>query len=161
VDRERLANGLRLARQIAMTSYRCADEFEERFGRSQTEDGRFEVESYLEHQGEKINARFSPYSYLKLTQAMESYDLAAGRGPLEAVVSSIQAQALFVGISSDILYPLDEIAAFAECWPHSKFRTLYASHGHDSFLIDTEELSAILAPFLNKVRERSTVEVCA
>src|SRR5262249_16050888 len=61
--------GMKLARQIAMTSYRCDSEFDSRFARTKRDD-KFEVENYLEHQGEKIAARFSPYSYLRLTEAM-------------------------------------------------------------------------------------------
>ena len=61
-----------------MISYRSSEEFDARFGR-ETIGPIFQVESYLEHQGENLAARFSPYSYLTLTRAMELYNLAEGR----------------------------------------------------------------------------------
>ncbi len=109
-DRSRLFEGMKLARQAAMISYRSSTEFEHRFGRRRGADkSKFEVERYLEHQGEKLAARFSPYSYLTLTRAMELYDLAQGRASLREVAASISARALFIGIASDILYGADEI----------------------------------------------------
>ena len=140
-DRAKLQQGLRIARQFAMTSYRCATEF----------DGRFktgEIESYLEHHGDKIVERFSPYSYITLTRAMELYDLSSGRGSIAEVASTMLAKALFVGISSDILFVDSEIRSFAKQLPNAEYRTLFADHGHDSFLVDTEELTSILEPFV-------------
>ena len=158
-DRVKLQEGLRLARQIAIASYRCSAEFDERFGRTRTSGGGdaavhadiFEVESYLEHQGDKIVDRFSPYSYLTLTRAMELYDLSEGRESLSNVARSIDAHALFVGVSSDILYSRYEIEEFASLFPNGEYATLHADHGHDSFLVDTESLSKIIEPFLQKI----------
>ncbi|HZK75528.1 MAG TPA: homoserine O-acetyltransferase, partial [Candidatus Kapabacteria bacterium] len=150
-NRAKLAEGMKLARQAAMISYRSRAEFEERFGRSKAASGIFEVESYLEHQGEKLAARFSPFSYLTLTRAMELYDLSDGRGELREVAASTECKALFVGISSDILYGADEIKRFASLFPNGSYRTLHAIHGHDSFLVDTEALAMIIAPFLEEV----------
>jgi homoserine O-acetyltransferase/O-succinyltransferase len=150
-DRAKLREGMKLARQAAMISYRSSAEFEERFGRSKAVSGVFEVESYLEHQGEKLAARFSPYSYLTLTRAMELYDLSAGRASMQEAGTSIECNALFVGISSDILYGTDEIKRFASLFPNGRYRTLHAIHGHDSFLIDTGPLAKIIAPFLEEL----------
>ena len=75
--------GMHLARQIAMTSYRSSEEFNGRFGRDKV-DNIFEIENYLEHQGEKIINRFSPHSYLTLTKAMEQYDIT------DTIVKNIQ-----------------------------------------------------------------------
>ncbi len=150
-DRAKLLEGMKLARQAAMISYRSSAEFDERFGRSKAVSGIFEVESYLEHQGEKLSARFSPYSYLTLTRAMELYDLSEGHGAMRDVVALIKSRSLFVGISSDILYGADEIKRFASLFPNGRYRTLHATHGHDSFLVDTDALTKILAAFLEEI----------
>ncbi|HET9137681.1 MAG TPA: homoserine O-acetyltransferase [Candidatus Kapabacteria bacterium] len=137
-------NGMKLARQIAMTSYRCDAEFESRFARLQRNE-KFEVENYLEHQGGKIAARFSPYSYLRLTEAMESYDLCAGRDrDLSNTLSAISSEVLCIGIDSDILYPEAEIKALASSFPSATYKTLHALHGHDSFLVDEQELATLI-----------------
>ena len=58
--------GLIIARALAMTTYRSADEFEARFGSSATwGSGRptFPVEEYLRARGEAFSARFDPESF--------------------------------------------------------------------------------------------------
>lgn len=136
LNRNKLQEGLRLARQVAMATYRSSSEFNERFARER-QGKKFEVENYLEHQGDKIVARFSPYSYLALTRAMELFEL-------ETPVR-YNKPALFVGISSDILYEPSEISNFTAHFPHGEFALLEAVHGHDSFLVDTGALSQIIS----------------
>ncbi|MDP4199247.1 MAG: homoserine O-acetyltransferase [Bacteroidota bacterium] len=143
-DRDKLKKGLWLARQFAMTTYRSSIEFNERFGRELIGD-KFQVETYLEHQGDKIVERFSPYSYLTLARAMELYELPHSLPDM---------QALFVGVSSDVVYDTNEIAAFAARFPRGEYQTLVALHGHDSFLIDTEALTEIVKPFVERVTLR-------
>jgi homoserine O-acetyltransferase/O-succinyltransferase len=146
-NRAKLVEGLKLARQGAMISYRSSAEFDRRFGREKNGLA-FEVENYLEHQGEKIAERFSPYSYLTLTRAMELYDVSEDRGSLNTVAASISCEAFFVGISSDLLYDPKEIEHFASLFPNSHYQTLHATHGHDSFLVDAEALGKILSPWV-------------
>ncbi len=159
-NRAKLLEGLRLARQAATISYRSSSEFDSRFAREKN-GLTFEVEHYLEHQGEKIAERFSPYSYLTLTRAMELYDLSEKRGSLKSVASSIECEAFFVGISSDLLYAPKEIEAFAALFPNGRYQTLHATHGHDSFLVDATALAKLLAPWLRGIDSHhhySTIE---
>lgn len=149
-DRAKLLSGLRIARQSAMISYRSSAELDGRFGREKRGHA-FEVERYLEHQGDKIAERFSPYSYLTLTRAMELYDIAEKRGCIGHAVEPITASAFFVGISSDLLYPAKEIEQFASFFPNARYKTLQAIHGHDSFLVDAEALNRILLPWLREI----------
>ena len=144
--------GLRLARQIAMISYRSKQEFDGRFGR-QRKDEQFEVESYLEHHGAKIVDRFSPFAYRTLTKAMELFDITESRsGSLADILARIDYQALFIGISSDILYTEAEIKLVAALLPLGSYVTLEAPYGHDSFLISDGEtevkLTRLIKDFL-------------
>lgn len=139
--------GMKLARQTGMISYRSSGEFENRFAREKRY-GTFEVEHYLEHQAEKIAARFSPQSYLRLTEAMESYDLTEGRGEdLRSILSEVSAEVLCIGIDSDILYPEWELSLFSSYFPKGEYKTLSAPFGHDSFLVAQDELARLIAPF--------------
>jgi homoserine O-acetyltransferase len=145
---EGYVEGMKLARQIGMISYRSSGEFENRFARDER-GGVFEVEHYLEHQGEKIALRFSPYSYLRLTEAMESYDLASGReGNIQTILSDIDAEVLCIGIDSDILYPEWELSVFSSYFSKAEYKTLSAPFGHDSFLVADAELARFIAPFI-------------
>lgn len=139
--------GLAAARMMAVCSYRSWPSFHRRFGREECADGEFQVQSYLRHQGQKINERFDANSYVRLTQAMNDYDLAKGRGNYLDVLESICQRALVVSVSSDILYPPQEQELLANHLPDSRYEILESDFGHDGFLIQTRELARLIAKF--------------
>jgi homoserine O-acetyltransferase len=109
-------------------------------------DGRpYAVESYLRYQGDKLVDRFDARCYVQLTKQMDTHDVARGRGDYETVLASIQQPTLVVGIDSDVLYPLEEQEELAEHLPRTTMEVLSAPHGHDSFLLELDELSAMVA----------------
>lgn len=140
--------GLSVARMIAMCSYRSWENFEARFGRkTQDWDGQFAVTSYLNYQGEKLYKRFDANTYVRLTQAMDSHDLARGRGEYAAVLGGLRMPALVVSVDSDVLYPPREQAELAELLPAARYEMLHTPAGHDGFLIETDKLSEMLLSF--------------
>jgi homoserine O-acetyltransferase len=143
--------GLATARKIAMCSYRSPQSFAERFPRN-GELTNFEVQSYLDHQGDKLVDRFDPNSYLTLITAMDTHDVARGRGPVDDVLGRVQIPALAVAISSDVLYPVAEVADLAETLSNAELAILDSPHGHDAFLIDTDQLNDLVVGW------RSTTE---
>lgn len=156
---EGLLKGMRLARQIGMVSYRSSIEFESRFGRERlsddpanyfAQDNLFEVESYLEHQGDKIVSRFDPRSYLTLTRAMELYDITRGRAA--NALFDLPAKVAVIAINTDILYPVQECRDFAEQFAEAEFAVLESNFGHDAFLVDDTKLAALLTPFVQAAR---------
>jgi homoserine O-acetyltransferase len=142
--------GLSAARMMAVCTYRSWDSFEQRFGRDLRDDGQYQVQSYLRHQGTKINQRFDANTYVTLTHAMHTHDLARGRGDYPDVLRSIEQPALVVSVSSDALYPPAEQRFLAEHLPHSQYEILDCPHGHDGFLIETETLGRMIFDFRGK-----------
>jgi homoserine O-acetyltransferase len=138
--------GLALARAIAMTSYRSRPGFEQRFGRDRR-DGRFEVVRYLEHQGRKLVDRFDANSYLALLGAMDSHDVARGRGSRESVLRALDLPVLVLSSTTDVLYPPDEQLELATLLPGAEYVELASAHGHDAFLIEQEAVGRILKQF--------------
>ncbi len=145
------AAGLALARAIAMTSYRSRPGFEQRFGRDRRE-GRYEVARYLEHQGRKLVDRFDANSYLTLLAAMDSHDLARGRGSLESVLRNLELPVLVVSSSTDVLYPAEEQIELATLLPRADYVELASAHGHDAFLIEQGAVNRILQDFRHRTR---------
>ncbi|MCX7906505.1 MAG: homoserine O-acetyltransferase [Bacteroidetes bacterium] len=140
--------GLSAARMMAMCLYRSPESFALRFGRNlQPEADCFAVESYLRYQGRKLVHRFDANSYVLLTRAMDSHDLARSRGPYEAVLRSIAHPTLVVSIPTDRLYVPEEQRELARLIPNARLVELDSPHGHDAFLIETERLGALLARF--------------
>jgi homoserine O-acetyltransferase len=139
--------GLGLARRIAHISYRSELEFDGRFGRSPQagEDphtnGRYAVESYLDHQADKLVRRFDANSYLVLSRAMDHHDVGRDRGGAAAALASITATATIVAVDSDRLYPPRLQYELASRLPnHPEVRLVRSPYGHDAFLIEAEQV---------------------
>jgi homoserine O-acetyltransferase/O-succinyltransferase len=156
------AQGLAVARMMAMSTYRSWASFDDRFGRQQqpTASGpEFAIATYLRHQGKKLVERFDANTYVLLTQAMDSHDLARSRGDYRAVLKRIQQPTLVVAIDSDVLYPPVEQQELAALIPCSELAWLRSLHGHDAFLMeaDMQVLNAQVTEFRNlKLNKRGT-----
>jgi homoserine O-acetyltransferase/O-succinyltransferase len=136
--------GLKLARQIAMLSYRSPDSLAQtQAGESRQRPGSPAVESYLERQGEKLQARFCEHSYCALTEAMDRFALS------DDELRAVRVPVLVVGISSDVLYPVAEVRSAADLLPNAEYWQLDSPHGHDAFLMDAEDLNSRMRDFLN------------
>ena len=143
--------GMALARGIGQISYRSEREFDERFGRRPQGDedplrgGRFAVESYLDHQGAKLAARFDPNSYIVLSEAMNGHDIGRGRGGVTAALARVTADVHVAGIDTDRLYPFAQQTQLAERLPGARPPTVITSRfGHDGFLLEVDQAGAVL-----------------
>lgn len=154
--------GLATARMMAMISYRSKASFDIKFSRAlQSPDAElFAVESYLRYQGKKFIDRFDANTYITLTKAMDTHDLARGRNDYEHVLRSIQQPALVVSIPSDILYLPEEQMELAHYMPCAELATLHSPHGHDAFLIDMEQLNDLVVAFLKKLESGYPLRRC-
>ena len=141
------SKGLSAARMMAVCTYRSWHSFEQRFGREKRSDDLYEVQSYLRHQGQKINDRFDANTYVTLTHAMHTHDLGRGRGDYGEVLAGIGQPVLVVSVSTDALYPPQEQRELAELLPNAQYEMLDCPHGHDGFLIETRQLGDIIARF--------------
>jgi homoserine O-acetyltransferase len=145
-------DGLDVARRIAQISYRSERELEQRFGRDRaaTPGEPWAVDSYLRHHGEKLTRRFDANSYLVLGDAMNSHDVGRGRGGIGVALSRISARTIVAGIDSDRLYPLFQQQLLAEQIPRSRrLEIVNSAHGHDGFLIEHEQVGALIDRLLN------------
>lgn len=155
---------LALAREIAMLSYKSAPLFDKRHGRRpnrkgpspyESDAGLFDVGGYLEHQGEIFLDRFDPDSYQVITRIMDLFDPAHDYGSPLAAWSRIKARTLLIGITSDWLFPTEDVRELAaeirECGADVKFTELTSEHGHDAFLAEEEKLLPVLRRFLRGI----------
>jgi homoserine O-acetyltransferase len=141
------AAGLAAARMMAMVSYRSMPSFEQRFGRRLQSADLFAMESYLRYQGKQLVDRFDAATYVTLTRAMDTHDVARGRGEYEEVLRAVRQPALVVSIDSDALYLPQEQEEIARLVPRARLQRLASLDGHDAFLIDVDWLSDRVAEF--------------
>lgn len=124
------AEGVTLARALAMTTYRTVNEFERRFPTRPDPAGTFEVEQYLLARGRAFSRRFSPRSFAALSHSIDLHCV----DPAD-VVSQVD----LVSVDSDQLVPawlMDELEAGlgGPCRHHR----LTSPWGHDAFLKEAE-----------------------
>ena len=156
------ADGLSIARMIAMVTFHSRESMEGRFARKPATrpslypsfGGTFDVEGYIHYHGAALVRRFDANSHLYLTRAMDLYDL--GRDGGEARwIDAIAAPMLLVGIRSDWLFPPDAIVELAArvvgAGKDATYAELDSPHGHDAFLKEWDQLTDVLRPFLERV----------
>ena len=156
--------GLALARQIAMLSYKSAELFDRRFGRGPNRNGedpwglddhgggliggRFDIAGYLDHQGDRFINRFDANAYLSILRMMDTWDPFRGHASPAEAVAGIQARLIFIGISSDLLFPPQSVRDFASeiqaAGGDAEYREMASAHGHDAFLAEQPELLRLL-----------------
>ena len=144
-------SGLQLARRFAHLTYRGETELDTRFGNDAQGDerpldgGRYAVQSYLEHQGDKLIRRFDAGSYVTLTDALSSHDVGRGRGGVAAALRSCPVPVVVGGITSDRLYPMRLQEELADLLPGCDgLQVVESIHGHDGFLIETEAVGQLI-----------------
>jgi homoserine O-acetyltransferase/O-succinyltransferase len=156
--------GLALARQIGMISYKSATLLEERFSRKPNRNGedpwaldnqgggliggRFDIAGYLDYQGQRFVERFDANAYLAILRTMDTWDPLSGRASAKEAFGRIRARLNFVGISSDWLFPPESVRELADLIRSSgvdaDYREMSSSHGHDAFLAEQADLVRLL-----------------
>jgi homoserine O-acetyltransferase/O-succinyltransferase len=79
---------------------------------------------------------------------MDSHHLGRGRGSLINALQSIRAKTLVVGISSDMLFPVEEQHFLAAHIPAATLSVIDSNYGHDGFLLEFDKLESIVLDFL-------------
>ncbi len=155
--------GLAIARMMAHITYVSDASMDRKFGRRKKEnangdaytfDQQFEVEGYLRHQGQSFINRFDANSYLYITRALDQFDLAHAYGSLEQAFAPLEGDTLVIGFTSDWLFPPEQNRTLALALLRAGKRASYAELstdlGHDSFLLESEELYSLVRAFLER-----------
>ncbi len=143
--------GLEAARAIAMLSYRSYESYRRSQSETTTEKiDDFLASSYQRYQGLKLHRRFDARTYLTLSKAMDSHHIGRGRGGATAALAQIRAQALVIGIESDVLFPPEEQAFLAKNIPDAYLEIMDSHYGHDGFLIEYEQIATLVSDFMGR-----------
>ena len=160
--------GLAIARMMAHITYLSDKAMAEKFGRDlmiaddeQTEKNQFTVESYLHYQGLKFVDRFDANTYLKLTKALDRFDL-VGEDGLDENLKNIRAKVMVVGFTSDWLYTPAQNRKIAESLQRISKNASYLEidhdHGHDSFLLNSQDFLRLIRLFLKGANLNDTAQ---
>ena len=136
-------DALKLAREIAMLSYRTPESIGLRFTRSRGAKGGFAVQEWLAHHGERLDARFTAESYRALIDAMDTHDLERARDGLAERLRASGTAYTGVGIPGDLFCPPDDVRSWVNA-AGGTYREIHSSHGHDAFLIEKAQVETLL-----------------
>jgi homoserine O-acetyltransferase/serine/homoserine O-acetyltransferase len=158
-------HGMLLARKLGMTTYRSAQDWEERFGRARLAAAHlpdddpfgpeFAVEEYLQVHAERFAGRFDPNSYLYLSRCIDLFDLGESceTTPRLALSRMQLDAALVIGAQSDTLFPPRQQRQIADGLEAGgaavEFLSLDSPAGHDAFLVDPGRFGPPVAKFLS------------
>ena len=140
--------GLAAARALGLLSYRGPE------GYNLTQQDREENPvlhracTYQRYQGEKLCRRYNAYSYHAILDAFDTHDVGRGRGGVEAALGKIRARTLVVGITTDIIFTPAEMRRLHGQIPRSRYCEIDSPFAHDGFLVEYEQLNALLLPFM-------------
>ncbi len=135
--------GLSLARQFAMLSYRTPEEFGERFdAEPELINGRVRVaaEDYLDAAGAQFVARIPVTAWLRLSESIDLHRIDPAR---------VAVPTLVVAVEGDRLVPLADAVTLVEgLGTRGSLRVLRSAYGHDAFLKEHDRIDGILAAAL-------------
>ncbi len=152
--------GLAIARMLAHITYLSDQSMRRKFGRTLRDSDRlgyrftseFNVETYLDYQGERFVNRFDANTYLYVTKAMDYFDIAADFDSLDASLARVKAKVLAVSFTSDWLFPpymsQEVVYALARNRREVCYCNVESDAGHDAFLLETDEISRLVSGFL-------------
>jgi len=148
-------NPVQDARIHAMTFYRSPKSLNKRFDRSFNESKEiYNVESWLDHHGTKLNERFSLQSYKMMNKLLRSTNIARGGGDFIKIASGINSEIHLICVDSDIFFlPEDDKATFDLLSKIKKdiyCHEINSIHGHDGFLIETKQISNIFTKIFKR-----------
>jgi homoserine O-acetyltransferase len=138
-----IADGLRIARGIAMTTYRTTTEFVDRFESAPRWSGdgaRFPVEDYLDHAGRRFAATFSAESFLRLSESIDLHSVEPG---------AVQIPVTLVAVCGDTLVPVWQMEQLRDgLHVEARWHVVESIYGHDAFLKEIAAMSRIIGESL-------------
>lgn len=160
--------GLALARMIGHVTYLSDELMGQKFGRDlkagdllqgKTDPVEFQIESYLNYQGDKFSDFFDANSYILITKMLDYFDLAReyDHDPI-AAFSHAQCKFLVVSFSSDWRFSparSQEITdALIAAGKDVSYIAIDSDHGHDAFLLPNQRYQAALGGYLSRLADQ-------
>lgn len=153
--------GLSNARMIGHITYLCEEAMYNKFGRKLQDKNQydfnfdidFQVESYLQHQGQIFVDRFDANSYLYITKAVDYFDPADKYGSLKEAFKNTNAKFLVISFDSDWLFPSYQskeiVNTLMQLDKDVSYCEIKSPCGHDAFLLEYDVQSKIIKSFLD------------
>lgn len=139
------------ARKMAMLFYRTPQSFTHKFLRTKKENtDQFNVESWLDYHGEKLEQRFELQAYKMMNYLLTTIDITRDGRSFAEVVQPINSIIIQIAVDSDLFFIKDESIANQQKLNQLNIKNEYheikSIHGHDAFLIEHDQIIEFLSP---------------
>ena len=155
--------GLRVARMLGHITYLSNDAMKSKFGRKKKNkdfqynfNTEFEIESYLNYQGDKFAQEFDANTYIRMTKALDYYDpTKQNKKKLSAVFKKIKSKFLVISFTSDWRFSPSRSKEIVKSLLDNNINVSYAEisaeSGHDAFLMSDDHYHEILNSFFKNI----------
>ncbi|MEF3192214.1 MAG: homoserine O-acetyltransferase [Campylobacterales bacterium] len=154
-------NGLSVARMTGYLGYLSPQTMQKKFGRNYVANdglfelfGRYEIERYLDYNGDNFPKWFDPLSYLYITKAINIYDLSRGYDSLDEALSRLRSKLHLISFEGDYLFFPSEMREIKEAADRAgtgdlvSYYEVKSSYGHDAFLVEINLFGDYVAKLL-------------
>ncbi len=142
--------GLATARSMALLTYRGPHGYNITQQNPDIRLCNHRAQSYQRYQGEKLCRRFDAYSYYAILNSFDTHDIGRGRGGTDEALKLITAKTHVVGITTDILFPPEDMKILTSKISGAKYYEIESLFGHDGFLVEHEQFNALLHPIMDR-----------
>ncbi|KDE40132.1 MAG: homoserine O-acetyltransferase [Nitrincola lacisaponensis] len=155
--------GLMLARMVGHITYLSEDGMREKFGRELRSgklsfdfNPQFEIESYLQYQGERFSEAFDANTYLLMTKALDYFDPAADyNNELAEALRQVKCDYFIASFTTDWRFSPERsreiVDALIEAGKKVTYTEIQAAHGHDAFLIPIPRYMEVFGAYMNRI----------
>ena len=155
--------GLRIARMLGHITYLSDDVMGQKFGRKIKNTSyqynlntEFEIESYLNYQGDKFANEFDANTYIRMTKALDYFDPTNGnKKKLSAVFKKIKSSFLIISFTSDWRFSPKRSKEIVKALLDNNISVSYAeitaTSGHDAFLMSDDRYHDILGSYFKRM----------
>jgi homoserine O-acetyltransferase/O-succinyltransferase len=155
--------GLMLARMVGHITYLSDDGMREKFGRDMKGgtlsfdlSPQFEIESYLQYQGERFSTAFDANTYLLMTKALDYFDPAAHYdGNLTEAVRGAHCKFKVISFTTDWRFSPERsreiVDALIDAGKAVSYAEIDSPQGHDAFLIPIPRYMEVFGACMQQV----------
>lgn len=154
-------SGMAVGRMAGHISFLSHESMHEKFGREYKRNdglyelfGKFQVESYLEYNGNNFTKWFDPLSYLYITKAINIFDLSRGFDSLEEAMKKIKSELYLFSFKNDLLFKNSEMQELSQTLKNIGntkyyYEDINSDYGHDAFLVELDKFEYKIRDILN------------
>ncbi|HAG95140.1 MAG: homoserine O-acetyltransferase [Pseudomonadales bacterium] len=155
--------GLSLARMLGHITYLSDAAMREKFGRELRDGAKsfdfeveFQVESYLNYQGEVFSKNFDANTYLLMTRALDYFDPAEEHDhDLSKALARAKARFLVMSFTTDWRFSPERsqeiVEALLAARKHVSYADIECPQGHDSFLLNVPRYTNLFKAYMNSI----------